>query len=478
MKKNSLLFFTVLAVFVLIGMIGGSGCANIIPPTGGPRDSLPPVLMTVTPRDSALGFNAKRISFNFNEYVQLDDVQKNLMVSPVPKINPTVESKLRVVTVTLRDTLEANTTYSINFGNAIKDVNEGNPLKEFTYTFTTGQALDSLMINGRVLIAETGKPDSTLVAVLHTVFADSALKERPRYAARLDQQGRFTFRNLPPQTYAIYAFKDESGSRRYTSPQQLFAFADTLVSSVTPPDSLVLYAYLEKDTAQPIQRRQATVAKPVLKGNAALADRLLKIEPGISGNTMGLLASDTMHLRFPKDPLRSFDSTKIVFANENFEPITNYRLQLDTSGKRLDIFHAWTPNTGYNLVFDKDFAEDTSGRKIPRNDTLTFRTKKETDYGLVRIRFIGLDLSRNPVLQFVKSNEVVFSHVFGNSRDFFARLFDPGEYELRILFDENQNGKWDPGDFFKTRKQPEKVMPLERKANIRGNIDNDFEIRL
>ncbi len=478
MKKDSVLFFTVLIVFVFVGMIGGSGCANIIPPSGGPRDSLPPVLMTVTPADSAVGFRAKKITFGFNEYVQLDDVQKNLMVSPVPKINPTVESKLRVVTVTLRDTLEEYTTYTINFGNAIKDVNEGNPLKEFTYTFTTGTALDSLSINGRVLLAETGKPDSTLVAVLHTSFSDTALKERPRYAARLDNQGRFTFRNLPPQTYAIYAFKDESGARRYTSPQQLFAFADSVVSSVNPPDSLILYAYLEKDTVVPVQRRQPTVAKPVLKGNAALADRLLRIEPNIGGNPLGLLPADTLQLRFPKDPLRSFDSTKMVFTTENFEPITNYRVQLDTSGKRLDIFHAWTPNTAYNIIFDKDFAEDTSGRKIPRNDTLAFRTKKETDYGLVRIRFVGLDLGRNPVLQFVKNNEVVFTHVFGNSREFYARLFEPGEYELRILFDENQNGKWDPGDFFKARKQPERVLPLERKATIRGNIDNDFEIRL
>ncbi len=478
MKKDSFVFFTIISLFVLSGMFAGSGCANIIPPTGGPRDSLPPVLMRVAPGDSSVMFSAKKITFAFNEYVQLDEIQKNLLVSPLPKILPTVESKLREVTVTLRDTLEDNTTYSLDFGDAIRDVNEGNPYKNFTYTFTTGSSLDSLVIAGNVINAETGKPDSTLIAVLHTSFADSALKQRPRYAARLNNQGVFIFRNLPADTYALYAFKDESGSRLYTSPSQLFAFADTLISSANPPDSLTLYAYLEKDTTKPSTRRQATITKPVLKGNEALADRLLRLETSLSGNQLGLLPSDTLSIRFPKDPLKTFDSTGVVLYNDQFEPLTNYRFLLDTSGKRVSIFYPWVANTPYHIIFNQNFAEDTSGRKIPRSDTLSFSTKKETEYGLVRIRFLNLDLSRNPVLQFVKTDGVVFSHVFGTSREFSARLFNPGEYDLRILYDENGNGVWDPGDFFNLRKQPERVIPLSRKATIRANIDNDFDINL
>src|SRR5690606_11355640 len=130
--------------------------------------------------------------------------QQNLLVSPVPKITPTVESKLREVTVTLRDTLEENTTYSLNFGDAIKDVNEGNPVRNFTYIFTTGSRLDSLSITGNVLLAESGKVDTTLIVVLQTDYADSALRERPRYVAKLDSRGYFRFGNLPAATYALY----------------------------------------------------------------------------------------------------------------------------------------------------------------------------------------------------------------------------------------------------------------------------------
>jgi hypothetical protein len=478
MKRDSFVFFTLLIAFAISGMIGGTGCANIIPPSGGPRDSLPPVLVTVNPRDSATGFKVKKITLAFNEYVQLDNIQQNLLVSPVPKITPTVESKLRTVTVTLRDTLEENTTYSLNFGDAIRDINEGNPIRNFTYIFTTGSSLDSLSITGNVLLAESGKVDTTLIVVLHTDYADSALRERPRYVARLDSRGYFRFANLPAATYALYAFKDESGGRRYTSPSQLFAFADTLVSSIDPPDSLTLFAYLERDTTPVTTRRQAALPKPVLKGNAAIADRLLRMQTNLNNNQLGLLPSDTFSLIFPQDPLETFDSTKMVLTDEKFTPLTDYRLLRDTSNKKISIFRPWTENTAYNLIFDKEFATDTSGRKIPRTDTLSFRTKKETDYGLLRMRFQNLDLSRNPVLQFVTNDAVVYSHVFGNSRDLNIRLFNPGEYELRILMDENKNGKWDPGDFFTERRQPEKIMPIQRKVNVRANIDNDVDINL
>jgi uncharacterized protein (DUF2141 family) len=478
MKRNRFLFFTLLIVVTIAGMVGGTGCANIIPPTGGPRDSLPPVLVRVNPRDSATGFNAKKITLAFNEYVQLENIQQNLLVSPMPRITPTVESKLREVTITLRDTLEENTTYSLNFGDAIRDVNEGNPVRNFTYLFTTGTALDSLVIPGRVLIAETGKIDTSLIVVLHTDYADSALRELPRYVTKLDSRGYFMFRNLPAATYAMYAFKDESNSRRYNSPSQLFAFADTLVSSIDPPDSLTLYAYLEKDTTPVSTRRQPAQPKPVLKGNAAIADRLLRVLTNLNNNQLGLLASDTLTLNFPLDPLKTFDSAKMVLTDEKFQPLTDYRLLRDTSGKHISILRPWPENTAFNIILDKEFASDTSGRKIPRTDTISFRTRKETDYGLVRIRFQNLDLSRNPVLQFVSNDGVVFSHAFGASHDFTARLFNPGEYELRILLDENKNGKWDPGNFFIERRQPERIIPVQRKANIRANIDNDIDITL
>ena len=126
MKYASL--FKIVSPFLLIiallpSTLVQTGCANIVPPMGGPRDSLPPQLVKINPRDSATNFTGKKIIIEFDEFVQIDNIQENLLVSPVPKINPVIESKLRTVTVTVKDTLEHNTTYSIDFGNYIKDIN-------------------------------------------------------------------------------------------------------------------------------------------------------------------------------------------------------------------------------------------------------------------------------------------------------------------------------------------------------------------
>src|SRR5215204_2545680 len=173
---------------VLIGFIGFS-CANIIPPAGGPRDTLPPVLINATPNDSTVNFNANRITLNFDEYIDLKEVQNNLLFTPLfaPDSLPEVQVKLETVSIRIRSILEPNTTYTFDFGNAITDVNENNPFRRYTYVFSTGPYIDSLQLSGRVLLAENGKVDSTLTIVLHRDFTDSAVvKNRPRYAARVD----------------------------------------------------------------------------------------------------------------------------------------------------------------------------------------------------------------------------------------------------------------------------------------------------
>ena len=138
------------------------GCASIIPPQGGPRDTIPPQLIKVSPADSTRNFKGTRINFTFDEFIDLQNVQENLLVSPLPKTIPFVESKLNTMSVRMKDSLEPNTTYSLNFGNAIKDYNEGNVIKGFTYVFSTGPYIDSLELHGNVVLAETGKTDSTI----------------------------------------------------------------------------------------------------------------------------------------------------------------------------------------------------------------------------------------------------------------------------------------------------------------------------
>ncbi len=474
MKK--LFFFSLLIILILEISVLSPGCANVIPPAGGPRDSIPPQLEKASPGDSTRNFNSNRISFTFDDYVEVQNIQQELIVSPTPKITPTVDYRLNTVTVRIKDTLEPNTTYTLNFGNAIKDINEGNVLKNFTYTFSTGSYIDSLQFSGNVLLAETGKVDTTLIVMLHSNPDDSAVvNEKPRYIAKLDSKGNFTFKNLPPKTYSVYALKDEGSSRRYFGDKQLFAFLDTTVTISATVAPIRLYAYAAPQSQQPVTPVIPVSPGGGRRGGAITADRRLRFTTNLVSSQQDLLQDFIMTF---EQPLRSYDSSKVgFFTDSTFVPVPGFRFIKDSTNRKLQLTQAWKENTLYHLVFDKDFAEDSTGKRLLRTDTLTFKTKKLGDYGELKIRFRNLDLAKNPVLLFVLNNTITQSYPL-NSLDFEKKIFFPGDYELRILYDDNKNGKWDPGEFFGQHKQPELVKPIDRRVIVKPNWENEFEIAL
>ena len=313
MNTKGFISFVAFVALFSISITSGPGCANIIPPEGGPRDSLPPVLRKADPGDSSRNFSDNQITLTFDEYVNADNYLQEMIVSPVPANMPTVTRKLNTVTVKLRDTLEPNTTYSINFGNTIKDVNEGNLMKNFTYTFSTGPYFDSLEFTGNVLLAETGGLDTTLTVLLHKTNIDSALiNEKPRYVAKIDGRGYFRFKNLPPGTFYVYALKDEGGSYRYMSKSQLFAFSDSavIVSDSTRP--VTLYAYSTIETAPP----GSAVTD---QRNIKQADKRLKFTTNLAGDRQDLLEKFVMTF---ETKLKDFDSSKVHFTTDTiFSPL-------------------------------------------------------------------------------------------------------------------------------------------------------------
>jgi hypothetical protein len=376
----------------------------------------------------------------------------------------------------LKDPLEPNTTYSFNFGKAIRDENEGNPLNGFTYTFSTGPYLDSLELGGKVILAETGKIDTTLIVMLHTSSNDSAvMTEKPRYVAKLNSQGNFLFRNLPAKTFYIYALKDEGGSMRYFNEKQLFAFGDKPV--VTGQDSLpvTLYAYAGKPASPQSPVSPSLPTRIGKKAADNLVDKRLRYQTSLADNQQDLLSEFTMSF---DQPLKVFDSSKIVLSTDSaFLPVVNYRFERDSSNKKIKLVHELKENTLYNIILDKDFAEDSLGRKLLNTDTIRFKTKKSSDYGSLKLRLKNIDLSRNPIL-LILQNETLYKSYPLSGTEISQPAFLPGEYELRILYDENKNGRWDPGEFFGKHKQPELVRPILRRITIKANTPNEFEVSL
>ncbi|MEO6819496.1 MAG: Ig-like domain-containing domain [Ginsengibacter sp.] len=462
MKSRNIVSILAIIFFIYFFSVIGSSCAQIGMPIGGPRDSLPPVLLASNPPNGSLHFNEKVIYLTFNEYVELKNLQENLIVSPTPIINPVINSKLRQVKITLRDTLQPNTTYSLQLGNSIQDINENNPYKDFNYVFSTGDYIDSLKFRGTVHLAETGKSDSTLIALLYSDLSDSAVyKKKPKYISRLDSSGNFSFRNLAYGTYHLFAIKDESGQRMYTDPTQLFAFSDSAVIINQDTKSRQIFAYQQEKEV------------PKATGNKTDKKTPLKFTTSMNGNIQDLLSGLT--LDFNK-PLRSFDSLKIKLTDTLFNAQPFTISFTDTTNSKIKIQPTWKEESFYKLILDSNFVKDTTGQSLVKNDTLSFKTKKETDYGSLKLNFKNLDKFKHPVLQFLSNNLIVNAYPLSSST-FQLKLIAPGEYTLRMLEDTNQNGKWDPGDYL-NKKQPELVRSIDKKLTIRANWDNETDLEL
>jgi hypothetical protein len=466
-----LLFFGV-ALTCLVIVLGTCGCANIIPPSGGPRDSLPPVLVDALPKDSTLNFSAKKITLAFDEYVQLDNnMNDDLIVSPYPVNTPTVENKLRTVTVYLRDSLKPNTTYSINFGKGIKDVNEGNIAKNLTYVFSTGNHIDNGTLPGNVALAEDGKRDSTLIVVLHSNLSDTAVKKnRPTYVTRLDSAGNFRFRYIAPGTYNVFILPNDY-SKKYDDSTKLFAFLNSPVSIDSSTQAIKLYAYRE---VKPTEKKTGTTATTNNKKKPLPKDiPKLRMATSLTSGPQDLLQPFVFTFQ---NKIAAFDSTKIVISDTNFVPLKGYSFSSDSARLNFNLNYAWSENTMYKIVVQKNAFTDTLGSELEKNDTLTFKTKRETEYGSIRLHFNHIDLSKNPVLLLVQQDKITNS-VPLVTNEWYQRLFKPGEYQIRILNDDNKNGTWDAGNYNKKR-QPEIVYIIPRKLIIKANIDNETDVDL
>jgi Bacterial Ig-like domain len=468
--KKFISFFLSAVVLYSILSIGNTGCANIVPPAGGPRDSLPPVPVNAFPKDSALRASSQKITIEFSEFIEIKNVSEKVLISPYPVKQPIIESKLRTITIRLKDSLLPNTTYTIDFGDAIVDLNEGNILKNFHYTFSTGNSIDTNELSGKIINAETGTTDSTFFALLYRKQEDSTVaKEKPLYVTRVSSKGNFKFTNLPAGTFYVYALLDADGDKKYSQPTEGFAFTDSpvIVSTATKP--VLLYAYTEeKERPKPPPASNA-------RGEKAGAAKRLLFTPNLEAGAQDLL--DSLELTYTK-PLKFVDSSKLLLFIDTIKPVTNLRVKYDTANKKIILFTQWKPGSNYRLVLNDDYAADTSGLKPMRNDTLNFKSKSEKEYGSILIRFKNLDLKKNPVLMLYENEKPVGSYpLTGN--EWMRKMYKAGEYQVRILFDDNKNSRWDPGSFFsKPRRQPEKVLNVNVKVPVKPNWENESIIEL
>ncbi|MCY7291004.1 MAG: Ig-like domain-containing protein [Ferruginibacter sp.] len=465
MKSPSfILSFFIITFFVIASLFSG-GCAQIGIPAGGAKDTLAPVLIKASPAERSRNVTSNKITLEFDEYIDVTDLQQNLVISPLQNRNPSIIASPRSITLKFRDTLLPNTTYNINFGNAVRDINENNVLKNLTYVFSTGITLDSLTLSGSVTLAETGEFDSTIIVLLYRNAVDSTVqKKKPNYVAKVNSDGSFNFTNLPADNFKIYALKDGDGGKTYNSLSETFAFTEEDVSA-TDSDAITLFAYAESNT--PANQTSIT-ALPVKK----VLEKKLRVTNNIQGSKDLL---EPLELTF-SNPLKILDTNKIYIVDTFFKRIPAVKYKQDSTATQLTITTKWQPDVPLILIIDKDAAEDSAGTKLAKTDTIRFTTKRNEDYGKLVLRFNNIDLTKNPVIQFVVGNNVKYAYPI-LSAEFMNNMFTPGEYGVRILYDKDKNGKWTPGNYLK-KLQPEIVVALPQKLNVKADWDNEREINL
>lgn len=227
---KSIWFWVVGALFIF------HSCANPVSPTGGAKDTEPPKIAEATPENETVNFTGNTVVLKFDEFIKIENVFKQVLVSPPMPNNPKFVVKGKSLKVEFQDSLQANTTYTINFGSAIKDITEGNSLENFTYVFSTGPFLDSLVLEGSVFNAETNKPEEGVLVMLYSNLSDSVVvNQRPDYFAKTSKDGKFKIQNLKNGTFKIAALKDGNFNLKYDLTTELIGF---LNQPLTLNDSL------------------------------------------------------------------------------------------------------------------------------------------------------------------------------------------------------------------------------------------------
>jgi len=213
-------------------------CANVVAPTGGPKDERPPMVVEAVPENRSVQFIGKKIEITFDEYVTLENAKQNVLISPPMVSKPDIKLHNKTLTIKFKEPLQPNTTYTIDFGSAIKDLHEGNLFKDYVYSFSTGDHIDTLSIAGKLLYAEDKKPVENAYVSLYAADRDNLdslpMIVTPNYLTKTDKEGHFRFMGLADKRYLVFAIKDVNSNLYFDLPNEEVAFLDTLVPASYP----------------------------------------------------------------------------------------------------------------------------------------------------------------------------------------------------------------------------------------------------
>ena len=511
-------------------------CANKGTASGGPKDELPPVIIKSIPENFSLNFDSKEISIYFDEYIKMKDLRKQLLISPYmdpePEITP-VGSASKYIKIKILDTLQPNTTYAFNFGESIADNNEGNIFPYYKYVFSTGTYIDSLTVSGVVTDALNKEVDERIAVFLFEVdstFTDSIIyKQKPKYIANTDSVSGFSLENVKEGTYLLAALKEENPNYTFQPKTDKIGYRKQLIT--VPSDTAYVLKMFKESIDYKFKRaKQVSFGKlafgyegdgetmdikllsNVPEGYASIVTKetdkdtlnywfrpkleidslifeithhqtidtaVLKVKDFKSDSLVFKSLSSTLKLKESFQlsatiPLDSMDVSKVRVMDKD-SVFQNPKMVLDRFSNIVDFNFEKTEENNYSIEMLPGAFTDFYGAQ---NDTLNFKvtTKLRSSYGDVRIEI------RNGVYPLIvelidNKGIVIESSLSQEASPVDFNEVTPGIYFLRVIFDSNQNGVYDSGDYLK-KIQPERVSYALEPVEVRAGWDTIEEFIL
>ncbi len=521
-----------------------AGCAQQTNPTGGLKDEIPPMPVSISPPLFTTYFEGNSFEIVFDEYIQSQDLSSQLIISPPLNKTPDYRVRGKKLQMSWTDTLQENTTYQFNLGKGVVDLNESNPNTDLVYVFSTGSYIDSLTVTGKVLQAIDNQPLVGGAVLLYTSDVDSLpMTQLPGYLALTNELGEFRVRYLPEGEFKLFVLAEEGGNYKYDGPPEQIGYLDNTITSI-PEDSvrtLIIPSFIESDTTQYIK---STVSKDygyyevvfniaaknpsiqfmdveteqlitpvsvlndrrdtlrnwvklparddleevevIIRDDTTYADTSFwYIEPDPKFKDKATLSVTSNATRNKLDLSQSFDllfshpleeaDTSLIWLLEDSVRVYPFSMEQDQLFRKLKIGYPFTAEKTYLISIQAGAFQDFYGNY---SDSLGFGfSLQDVDfYGNFRVNVVLDDsLLKSPVLLQLSDDTGLKQEVrlTGSKKVEFGRM-TPGKYGLKIIFDKNDNGKWDTGNYLKNI-QPEKVSIFPEPVEIRSNWDKEIE---
>lgn len=527
---NKMSLFSVLLFFI-------SGCATVQQPMGGPKDETPPKVLSIVPENLTRNFDEREIQITFDEFVRLKNEFTEISISPDMDEAPIYKMKKKTLIITLPDSLEENTTYSINFGNAIADFNEGNELKNFSYVFSTGPEIDSLSISGNVINALNLEPEKEITVLLIPTKQDSIFGiKKANIFTQTDSAGNFSLKNLHEGSYRIYGLKETNKDRIYNNPDELIGFLKDSIQleKDTSGIKLVLFKEIPKDfrvlnrSIDPKGKITILFNKPLENPSLTiLNDPTLDLEkiteftntkdtaytwlPKLTFDSLeiqikdGTSILDTTKLkRNEKDqydtkitltdnlgkrlvdkvknivitssaPIKEYDKTKIILTEDSVAR-NNFQITLDSAFKRqVLIKYSWRAKRNYQIKFEEGAFTGFFGEKSVVHEQ-QFTYDDTENYGDIILNIVVPDSNANYLVQLLnEKDDIIVSTSVDESEKVNYKNLPGTKFKVRIVYDENKNNRWDTGNV-ENKIQPEKIWFWDKILTIRPNWEQEETI--